>query len=95
MLPSSPQVQTVYLESGGIVPALKSLDRGTASDTLCIDSTTLDVVVARKVAADVIGTGAHIVDAPVSGGKSSALHPGARRYFMPSPQVFLVRKPGR
>jgi 3-hydroxyisobutyrate dehydrogenase len=69
MLPSSPQVRTVYSEAGGIIPSLKSLPVATAKNTLCIDSTTLDVGVARSVARDVIQTGAQMVDAPVSGGK--------------------------
>lgn len=69
MLPSSPQVQTVYSQSGGIIPTLLSLPENAARDTLCIDSTTLDVKVAREVATQVNQTGARIVDAPVSGGK--------------------------
>jgi 3-hydroxyisobutyrate dehydrogenase len=68
MLPSSPQVRTVYSEPGGIIPALKSLPAHVAKDSLCIDSTTLDVGVARSVARDVGLTGAKMVDAPVSGG---------------------------
>lgn len=68
MLPSSPQVNEVYLGSGGIVSALKSLAANDVHSTLCIDSTTLDVDVARKVALHVVGTGAEMVDAPVSGG---------------------------
>lgn len=69
MLPSSPQVQTVYTQAGGIIPTLKSLPEHAAQDTLCIDSTTLDVRVARDVAKEVNQTGAQIVDAPVSGGQ--------------------------
>jgi 3-hydroxyisobutyrate dehydrogenase len=68
MLPSSPQVQTVYSQSQGIIPALRTLPQVAAQHTLCIDSTTLDVAVAREVAEDVVRTGAQIVDAPVSGG---------------------------
>lgn len=68
MLPSSPQVQTVYSQASGIIPTLRSLPADAARATLCIDSTTLDVKVAREVAADVVSTGAQIVDAPVSGG---------------------------
>ncbi|KAG5650370.1 hypothetical protein H0H81_012457 [Sphagnurus paluster] len=66
MLPSSPQVQSVYSE--GFLPVLRKLNPEHARNTLCIDSTTLDVTVARNVAADVISTGAEMVDAPVSGG---------------------------
>ena len=68
MLPSSPQVKIVYSESNGIIPALLSLPKEVAQQTLCIDSTTLDVEVARDVATRLHDTGAKMVDAPVSGG---------------------------
>jgi len=68
MLPSSPHVRQVYLDSGGIIPALRSLSSTDASNTLCIDSTTLDVQVGRDVSAQVHSAGAAMVDAPVSGG---------------------------
>ena len=68
MLPSSPQVLSVYADSGGIIPTLHKLPRELAENTLCMDSTTLDVTVARNVALKLSGTGAQIVDAPVSGG---------------------------
>ena len=68
MLPSSPHVRQVYLDSRGIVPTLRSLTPVDTSDTLCIDSTTLDVQVGRDVAAEVHSVGAEMVDAPVSGG---------------------------
>ncbi|KAF8894412.1 NAD binding domain of 6-phosphogluconate dehydrogenase-domain-containing protein [Infundibulicybe gibba] len=70
MLPSSPQVKTVYSE--GIIPTLRRLPSDVAAQTLCIDSTTLDVTVARAVAGEVIETGAQMVDAPVSGGVTGA-----------------------
>ena len=68
MLPSSPEVTTVYTESNGITSALRSLTDGEREQTLVIDSTTLDVDVARRVASDVIHLGAQMIDAPVSGG---------------------------
>lgn len=68
MLPSSPHVRTVYTEAKGILPTLQSLPAEQAKATFCIDSTTLDVNVAREIAASVIDTGAEMVDAPVSGG---------------------------
>lgn len=71
MLPSSPHVQSVYSESGGIIPALRAL--GADSETLCIDSTTLDVQIARDVSRQVGEAGASMVDAPVSGG--TCTHP--------------------
>ncbi|KAJ7090231.1 3-hydroxyisobutyrate dehydrogenase [Mycena belliarum] len=70
MLPSSAQVQTVY--GGGIIPTLRNMSSDSARKTFCIDSTTLDVAVSRQVALDVIGTGACMVDAPVSGGVTGA-----------------------
>lgn len=70
MLPSSAQVRTVY--GGGIIPTLRSLPAALAQKTVCIDSTTLDVDVAREAAKDVIATGASMVDAPVSGGVTGA-----------------------
>lgn len=75
MLPSSPQVRTVYAGASGILSGLHDLPQETAQ-TLCIDSTTLDVEVAREVASEVIGSGAEMVDAPVSGGEiCTSLHP--------------------
>ncbi len=68
MLPSSPHVQSVYADAGGILSALKTLRPEDVKETLCIDSTTLDVKAARQVAADIIDAGAQMVDAPVSGG---------------------------
>ncbi|KIY43673.1 3-hydroxyisobutyrate dehydrogenase [Fistulina hepatica ATCC 64428] len=66
MLPSSPEVSSVY--EGSVIPVLSGLPRDAAEVTLCIDSTTLDVTVARKVASSVLDTGASMIDAPVSGG---------------------------
>ena len=68
MLPSSPQVRTVYNE--GIIPTIRNLPEEFARSMLCIDSTTLDVEVARTVAQNVAQAGAQMVDAPVSGGKN-------------------------
>jgi len=72
MLPSSPQVRKVYSEAGGIISALKEMPETDAQSTLCIDSTTLDVEVARGVARYVTEVRAQIVDAPVSGGVTGA-----------------------
>jgi 3-hydroxyisobutyrate dehydrogenase len=68
MLPSSPQVKTVYSEANGVISALESLSVAELARSLFIDSTTLDVGIARNVAAEVISAGAQMVDAPVSGG---------------------------
>jgi 3-hydroxyisobutyrate dehydrogenase len=67
MLPSSPQVKSVYF--GSIIPTLQKLNLEPSEGTLCIDSTTLDVNVAREVASSVIAAGAKMIDAPVSGGR--------------------------
>lgn len=72
MLPSSPQVTTVYSEANGVISALKSLSVAELARSLFIDSTTLDVEIARNVAAEVISAGAQMVDAPVSGGVTGA-----------------------
>lgn len=76
MLPSSPQVNQVYLTSeSGILPGvLKALSSpaGTKPEdlkTLAIDSTTLDVSTAKDVAQRVAKEAQiSMVDAPVSGG---------------------------
>ncbi|KDQ13198.1 hypothetical protein BOTBODRAFT_133776 [Botryobasidium botryosum FD-172 SS1] len=65
MLPSSPQVKDVYLGPGGIISALQP---ESSVSTLCIDSTTLDVDVAKDVAQRVDAAGGSMLDAPVSGG---------------------------
>lgn len=69
MLPSSPQVREAYHGPSGILSALRSLPNDAAASTFCIDSTTLDVEVAREVASEVKKLGAAMVDAPVSGGE--------------------------
>lgn len=71
MLPSSPQVQEVYLGERGILAALSQLD-GASHDTLCIDSTTLGIQIAKDVAEKVHKSGSKMVDAPVSGGVPSS-----------------------
>ena len=68
MLPSSPQVKSVYSES--IIPTLRKLHMDSSEHTFCIDSTTLDVDIAREVASGVKNAGARMIDAPVSGGAS-------------------------
>lgn len=73
MLPSSPHVQQVYMtETDGIIPGLQLLSQSDIQSTFCIDSTTLDVDVARRVASDVHRAGAIMIDAPVSGGVAGA-----------------------
>ncbi|KAG8703566.1 hypothetical protein FRC08_002759 [Ceratobasidium sp. 394] len=66
MLPSSPQVKDVYLGERGILHGISK--RPEQIDSLCVDSTTLDVDVAKDVAAQIEAVGTNMVDAPVSGG---------------------------
>lgn len=79
MLPSSPQVNQVYLSSeSGILPGVLKLLSSSSSSaparpedlkTLAIDSTTLDVSTAKDVAHRVAKEAQiNMVDAPVSGG---------------------------
>lgn len=69
VLPSSPQVEQVYLGEGGIAEALQELDEDKRQESLFIDSTTLDQGAAKEVAARMSELGASMVDAPVSGGE--------------------------
>jgi 3-hydroxyisobutyrate dehydrogenase len=61
MLPSSSNVEAAYLGQNGIA---EGLQRG----RLCVDMSTIDPGVARRVAAALAAKGARFVDAPVSGG---------------------------
>ncbi|HET9271081.1 MAG TPA: 3-hydroxyisobutyrate dehydrogenase [Vicinamibacterales bacterium] len=61
MLPSSSHVETVYLGPAGVRETL-------ASGRLCIDMSTIDPAVSRRVAAALAERRLRFVDAPVSGG---------------------------
>ena len=61
MLPSSPNVESVYTGDGGVLAAAR---RG----TLCVDMSTIDPAVSRRVAAAGKERGGRFIDAPVSGG---------------------------
>jgi 3-hydroxyisobutyrate dehydrogenase len=97
MLPSSPEVQSVYLSGSGIVKALKSPtpispvsaehDR---EPKIFIDSTTLDVHVARDVSSLVFAAGAEMVDAPVSGGVVGA-KAGTLSFMVGGPETSFHR----
>jgi 3-hydroxyisobutyrate dehydrogenase len=65
MLPAGKHVESVYLIEGGV---LSTAEPG----TLLIDSSTIDVATARKVAAAAAKAGLDMVDAPVSGGVGGA-----------------------
>ena len=61
MLPSSSQVEAVYLGAGGIL-------EGIAGGRLCVDMSTIDPSVSRRVAAALAARQVRFLDAPVSGG---------------------------
>lgn len=61
MLPSSSHVEAVYLGPGGVREAI-------GSGRLCIDMSTIDPAVSRRVAAALAERGVRFIDAPVSGG---------------------------
>ena len=61
MLPSSPHVQSVYTGDGGVLLAARK-------GTLCVDMSTIDPGVSRRIAAAAAERGLRFMDAPVSGG---------------------------
>ena len=61
MLPSSPQVEAVYAGDGGVLAAARK-------GTLCVDMSTIDPAVSRRVGAAAATRGVRFIDAPVSGG---------------------------
>jgi 3-hydroxyisobutyrate dehydrogenase len=66
MLPSSPHVESVYTRDGGVLSAAR---RG----LLCVDMSTIDPSVSRRVAAAAAERGLRFMDAPVSGGVPRAV----------------------
>jgi len=64
MLPSSPHVRSVYLNSTGVLAA--------AAGMPLIDCSTIDPLTAREVAFEAKAKGCPMVDAPVSGGVGGA-----------------------
>ena len=65
MLPAGEHVREVYLGEGGVLAAV-------APATLLIDSSTIDVETARRVAQAAQERGLAMIDAPVSGGVAGA-----------------------
>jgi 3-hydroxyisobutyrate dehydrogenase len=61
MLPSSSHAELAYLGAGGV---LESVARG----RLCLDMSTIDPSVSRRIAEAVTARGSRFLDAPVSGG---------------------------
>ena len=66
MLPSSSHVETAYLGKGGVA-------EGVASGKLCVDMSTIDPTVSRRVAEALRAKGVRFIDAPVSGGVPKAV----------------------
>lgn len=62
MLPASPHVKEVYFGTDGVL-------QGLAKDTMVIDSSTIDALVAKELASAIVEKGATALDAPVSGGE--------------------------
>lgn len=91
MLPSSPQVKSVYISS--IIPTLQRLHMNPSEETFCIDATTLDVDIARSVASEVIKTGAQMIDAPVSGGVTGAKAGTLSFLVGGTPESFQLARP--
>jgi 3-hydroxyisobutyrate dehydrogenase len=65
MLPSSSHVEAVYLGAGGVL-------EGAAQGRLCVDMSTIDPAVSRRVAERLRQRGVRFIDAPVSGGVGGA-----------------------
>ena len=66
VLPSSSHVESAYLAAGGVL-------EGLAAGRLCIDMSTIDPSMSRRVAEAVALRGARFIDAPVSGGVPRAV----------------------
>ena len=66
MLPSSPHVESAYTGDGGVLAAARK-------GTLCVDMSTIDPAVSRRMAAAAAERGVRFVDAPVSGGVPRAV----------------------
>ncbi len=67
MLPAGKHVAEVYLGAAGVLASLRG------AKPLLIDSSTIDVETARRVAAEAAKAGIEMLDAPVSGGVGGAI----------------------
>ncbi|GAA5869915.1 hypothetical protein JCM16303_001840 [Sporobolomyces ruberrimus] len=90
MLPSSPQVEEVYLGENGLKEGLESLGDDKRQKTLFVDCTTLDQAVAKEVANEMRQVGAEMVDAPVSGGVVGA-EKGTLSFMVGGPDAAFAR----
>jgi 3-hydroxyisobutyrate dehydrogenase len=84
MLPAGRHVDDVYLGGGGILGAVA------AHRPLLIDSSTIDVATARRVAAAAAAAGVDMLDAPVSGGIGGATA-GTLTFMVGGPEAAFVR----
>ncbi|MDR7402306.1 MAG: 2-hydroxy-3-oxopropionate reductase [Armatimonadota bacterium] len=66
MLPDSPDVQQVVLGPDGVLEGLRA-------DGVLVDMSTISPLVTREIAQAVRARGAHMLDAPVSGGERGAI----------------------
>lgn len=65
IVPDSPDVESVYLGAGGVV-------EGVRAGHVCIDMSTVDPALERRIAERIRGRGGEYFDAPVSGGRTGA-----------------------
>jgi len=86
MLPSSPHVKSVYLGDAGVLA-------GATAGCILIDSSTIDPLTAREVAAAALQRGYAMADAPVSGGTGGA-EAGTLTFMVgAAPELFECIKP--
>lgn len=86
MLPAGKHVESVYLSDEGV---LSVLDK----HTLVIDSSTIDVATAQKVAAKALALGISMMDCPVSGGVAAASAGSLAFMCGGSDEAFIQVKP--
>jgi len=82
-VPGPPEVRTVMLGEAGVLERL-------APDTVVIDHTTNAPSVVREIGAAVAARGAHLLDAPIDGGREGALE-GQVTLFVGGDQAVLRR----
>ena len=82
-VPGPPEVRTVMLGEAGVLERL-------APDTVVIDHTTNAPSVVREIGAAVTARGAHLLDAPIDGGREGALE-GQVTLFVGGDQAVLRR----
>jgi len=86
MLPAGRHVEALYLGADGIAPLLPAIDR----NALVIDSSTIDIATAVRVAQAASQTGIAMLDAPVSGGTGGA-HAGTLTFMVGGDGAHLQR----